>query len=56
VRNRVARALGALADPRACDPLVAALGDPDAGVRASAAEALGRLGEDRAVDPLLAAL
>jgi HEAT repeat protein len=40
----------------AVEPLVAALGDKDSGVREQAAEALGRIGDSRAVEPLVAAL
>jgi HEAT repeat protein len=45
VRGRAAEALGLLRDRRAVEPLVAALKDPDVGVRMDAASALGALGE-----------
>lgn len=43
-RMKAAQILGENREPRAVDPLGAALSDPDAGVRQKAAEALGRLG------------
>jgi len=43
-RMRAAHILGENREPRAVEPLGAALADPDSGVRQSAAEALGRLG------------
>ncbi len=54
--SSAARALGALGDAQAVDPLLAALRDPDEIVRWAAAEALGALGDARAVEPLLAAV
>jgi HEAT repeat protein len=56
IRVRVARRLSELHDPRAVEPLIAALGDDAQGVRQSAAEALGTLGAQGAVEPLIAAL
>jgi len=52
----VIRALGQLGDERAVDPLIAALGESDSGVRMAAAQALGQLGGKRAVETLLVAL
>jgi len=54
VRWRAAAALGDLGDPRAVEPLIAALGDLD--VRHHAVPALGKLGDERAFDPLVEAL
>ena len=54
VRFRSVIALGALEDPRALDPLVAAMEDPNPLVRAEIATALGRFsGEDAALATLL---
>lgn len=54
VRLRSVIALGALEDPRALDPLVAAMDDPNPLVRAEIASALGRFRrEDAALAPLL---
>lgn len=55
VRWSAAKALGKIKDPRAVEPLIAALGDPYYDVRMSAAEALGKIGMP-AVTPLIAAL
>ena len=52
-RLRAVEALGACADPRAVDPLVTALSDPENEVRWVVTQALGRLQDDRAVEPLL---
>ena len=52
-RLRAVEALGACADPRAVDPLVTALNDPENEVRWVVTQALGRLRDDRAVGPLL---
>src|SRR5688500_12614458 len=52
VRAQAARTLGALGDPAAIDPLIAALEDADP-VRLAAAAALGRLGDRRAAPALL---
>lgn len=56
VRAYAASALGQIGDPRAVDPLIAALKDETGGVRAFAASALGQIGDPRAVEPLIAAL
>lgn len=57
VRLRSVIALGALEDPRAVDPLVAAMEDPNPLVRAEIATALGRFsGEDAALATLLRTL
>jgi HEAT repeat protein len=50
-RFAATRALGALGDARAADPLRAMLGDDVAGVRAAALEALARLGESAGPKP-----
>ncbi len=55
-RSLLVRSLGDSGDPRAVEPLLAALVDRDGEVREAAASALGRLGDKRAVEPLLAAL
>jgi HEAT repeat protein len=54
VRSEAARSLGDAKDPRAVEPLVAALNDK--GVRLSAITALGKIGDSRAAEPLIAAL
>jgi hypothetical protein len=51
-RALAARALGGLAGPLAVDPLIKALDDPMAQVRADAACSLGWLGDQRATTPL----
>ncbi len=56
VRWEAAKALARLGEPRAIEPLIAALRDEDSDVRREAAEALARLGEPRAIEPLIAAL
>ena len=56
VRKAAARALGEVGDPRAVEPLIAALGDPDRLVREAATGALGKIGDPRAVEPLVAEL
>ena len=53
VRAYAALALGERADPRAVEPLVAALSDPNANVQAHAIEALGKLRAGAAVDKLM---
>src|SRR5207244_4383970 len=56
-RKQAAACLGALADPRAFEPLTAMLSSKDAWERGEAAQSLGRLGDHRAVSgiiPLLA--
>ena len=55
-RAVVAAALGDIADPRAVEPLIAALNDPDSSVSDHAAVALGDIGDPRAVKPLIDAL
>jgi hypothetical protein len=52
VRVQAALVLGKLADTRAVQPLVKALGDVNKTVRAMAAQALGQLGDASAVEPL----
>ena len=56
VRQVAARALGEIKDPRAVEPLSAALKDAEWRVRLAAAEALGEIKDPRAVEPLSAAL
>ena len=55
-RSDVAEELGWIRDPRAVEPLIAALKNPDLAVRKYAAMALGMIRDRRAVDPLIAAL
>src|SRR5262245_5946015 len=52
LRVQAALDLGATRDERALMPLVGALDDRNASVRAAAAAALGRLGDRRATDEL----
>lgn len=52
-RRNAAWALGALADRRAVDALIAALGDTEAAVREQVAWALGSIGDGRSLQPLL---
>ncbi len=52
-RTRVMRALGALRDARAFEPLAARLRDPAPQVRAGAAEAIGEIGGGGALDHLV---
>jgi len=54
VRGAAARALGAIGDKRATDPLIAALKDPAYFVCVSAIEALGKIGDPRAKDAVSA--
>ena len=55
-RIGAARALGAIGDPRAAEPLARALADDaDVQVARHAAHALGKLGDPRALEPLVAA-
>jgi HEAT repeat protein len=54
VRESAARALGRIGDPRAVEPLIAALKEEDG--RSSAARAPGEIGDARAVEPLIFAL
>jgi HEAT repeat protein len=56
VREAAAEALGALGDPRAVTPLIAALTDQSSEMRLSASEALGEIGNASAVAPLIAQL
>ncbi|MCP2261333.1 HEAT repeat-containing protein [Streptoalloteichus tenebrarius] len=56
VRREAAFALGELADPRALEPLVAALEDPALDVRVAAVKALGEIPNPRAVEALPALL
>ena len=56
VRDRAARALGAVADSGAVDVLVSALNDKSWPIRRSAAWALGRIRDRQAAGPLVAAL
>src|SRR5512136_3166476 len=56
VRWRAAEALGEARDPRAVEPLIAALKDPYQDVSWIAAESLGKIRDARAVGPLVAAL
>ena len=52
------RRLGSSKDPRAVDPLIKALAEPDYiyDIRQAVAKALGHLGDKRAIDPLIKAL
>jgi HEAT repeat protein len=52
VRGRAAQMLGRLRDPRAVDPLIAALDAPGFQTTLHAVESLGMLGDLRAVEPL----
>lgn len=54
MRRTAAETLGAIGDPRAVEPLIAALADER--VRITAIEALGTIGDPRAVDPLVSTL
>jgi HEAT repeat protein len=56
VRNQAARELGDLQDPRAVEPLVAALLDPSRGIILNVARALGKIKDARAIDPLISVL
>jgi HEAT repeat protein len=56
VRQAAAEVLGKIGDPRAVEPLIAALKDAEWRVRAAAAYALGKIKDPRAVEPLIAAL
>jgi hypothetical protein len=47
-----ARALGEIGDPRAVEPLIAAVHDPNVWVRLEAAEALGNIGDSRTLPEL----
>ena len=52
VRWEAARALGVLRDPKAVEPLIAALGDRDPDVRRKAALSLAKIKDPRAVEAL----
>ncbi len=54
--RRAAAELGTMGDPRAVEPLIAALNDPDESVGNAAAVALGQSREVRASRPLAVAL
>lgn len=54
LRQASAFSLGLIRDSDAVEPLIAALRDPDPGLRTNITIALGRLGDPRAVEPLLA--
>ena len=56
VRRDAATALGEIGDPRAVEPVVAALGDSDQRVREAATEALDKIGGARAARPFGAAI
>ena len=56
IRAAAARALGEIADSRACEPLRALMDDPAPRVRFTVAYALGRLGDREACQTLLEAL
>jgi hypothetical protein len=56
VRVAAMSGLGSLRDPRAVEPLLAALGSPHEAIRVTAARALGKIGDARAAAPLVAAL
>jgi len=55
-RRLAALGLGLMKDPRAVEPLIAALRDADRLVRSSAARALEDIGDRRAIEPLRALL
>ncbi|MBN1568775.1 MAG: HEAT repeat domain-containing protein [Acidobacteria bacterium] len=55
-KHRAAIALGKTGNPRAVEPLIKALADPDTFVRSFAAVSLGNLKDARAVEPLIKAL
>lgn len=55
-RQEASKALGELKDPRAVEPLIAALKDEMDPVQSSAAKALGKIKDVRAVEPLITAL
>jgi HEAT repeat protein len=56
LRKRAAKTLGEAKEPRAVEPLIAALRDPNSEVRSQAAWALIWVGDVRAVEPLIVAL
>ena len=49
IRNSSAETLGTIADPRALEPLIEAMSDPDDDVRLAAAQALSRMKSEKAV-------
>ena len=53
VRQAATMALGELKDPRAVEPLIAALKDSDKNVRWEAANALGEIKDPRSVELLM---
>lgn len=53
IRRDAAEALGEIGDPRALEPLIAALRDKDKSLTLVAAEALGQIGDPRAIEPLI---
>jgi HEAT repeat protein len=55
-RMAAAESLAEVGDPRAAEPLIAALQDEYSSVRRAAAETLGGIGDPRAVVPLIATL
>ena len=55
-RCAAAEALSEIGDPRAIEPLIAALEDTNVSVRIAAATALGALKDRRAIEPLIAVL
>jgi DEAD/DEAH box helicase domain-containing protein len=56
VRWASVQALSEIADSRAVEPLIVALGDADKDVRSEAALALGKISDRRAVEPLIVTL
>ena len=56
MREAAAKALGAIGDARAVEPLIAALKDENKYVSQAAAKALGKIKDPRPVEPLIAAL
>ena len=56
IRDAAAKSLGELGDPRAVQPLIAALRDESLLVRCTAAQALGWIGDPRAAGALITAL
>ena len=56
VRQNAAVVLGSIRDHRAVEPLIAALKDHDANVRACAAGALYEMADSRSIEPLIEAL
>lgn len=56
IRERAARALGAIGNKRAVDILIHSMGDNDVRVRRSVARALGQLQDPKAIDAVVGAL